>query len=260
MNYNTFDLHHKVALLTGGNGGVGLGFARELAKAGADVCIWGRDKRKNLKALEELQAYNQRAAAFVCDITSEEEVKKCMDKTLNEFGHIDGCFANAGVFTANRSFLKISCHDIQNIIDVNLKGSFYTLKYAAEHMIKRAENNAAGGRLVAVSSIAAMYGAAGAEHYTATKSALIPMIKGLAVEFGRYGITANIIMPGWIETSMTKKIFSSERFCKAVKSRIPLRRWGKPEDLGAIAVYIMSDASAYHTGDSFIIDGAYSIF
>lgn len=260
MKYDAFNLQGKVVLITGGNGGIGFGLAQELARAGANICIWGTNANKNDQAVEKLQQFDTKVHSMVCDVSSEESIKQCIGGTVLEFGRIDGCFANAGIFTSTRSILNLPDEEVQRILDVNFKGVFNTLKYAGRHMVERARNKDAGGRLVAISSLAALYGVAGAEHYASAKGAIVPLIKGMAVEFARYGITANTIMPGWIETAMTEKIFSMERFRNAVQSRIPLKRWGLPEDCGAIAVYLMSAASSYHTGDTMIIDGGYSIF
>jgi NAD(P)-dependent dehydrogenase (short-subunit alcohol dehydrogenase family) len=143
---------------------------------------------------------------------------------------------------------------------INLDGAFYTLQAAAVHMVERASNGDAGGRLVVTSSLASISGAARNEHYAATKGAVVSMIKALAVELARHGITANAILPGWIATAMTETIFAAGKFHDAVLPRVPLRRWGEPADFGGIAVYLSSDASAYHTGDSFLIDGGYFLF
>jgi len=146
------------------------------------------------------------------------------------------------------------------VLSVNLDGAFHTFRAAARHMIERAKNGDPGGRLIGTASIAATSGTVRNEPYAVTKGGLISMIRALAVELARYGITANAITPGWIETAMTEANMNAEKFVSAVKPRIPVRRWGKPEDFGAIAVYLMSDASAYHTGDSLLIDGGYSLF
>jgi NAD(P)-dependent dehydrogenase (short-subunit alcohol dehydrogenase family) len=143
---------------------------------------------------------------------------------------------------------------------VNLDGAFYTLRAAARHMVERAEAGDPGGRLIGTASLAALSGAARNEHYAATKGALVSMIRAMAVEFARWGVTANSVLPGWIETEMTAPAFNWDKFRDAVLPRIPVRRWGKAEDFGGIAVYLMSDASAYHTADSLLIDGGYWVF
>jgi hypothetical protein len=126
--------------------------------------------------------------------------------------------------------------------------------------VARAEKGDPGGRLVGIASLAARSASPRNEHYAATKGALIAMLKGMAVEFARYGVTANAILPGWIETEMTAPTFAFEKFAANVMRRIPARRWGKPADFGGIAVYLASDASAYHTGDEILIDGGYWVF
>ncbi|GLQ07729.1 SDR family NAD(P)-dependent oxidoreductase [Sneathiella chinensis] len=260
MAYKAFDLTGKVALITGGNGGIGLGMGKAIAEAGGDVCIWGTNAEKNAAALEELKPFGTRVAALSCNVANEKEVNDCFAETLSQFGRVDGCFANAGVTSGKKSFLDIDDADWQRVIGVNLDGAFYTLRAATRHMAERADNGDPGGRLIGTASLAAVSGAARNEHYAATKGGLISMLKAMAVEFAGKGITANAILPGWIETAMTEPAFNWQKFSDNVKPRIPARRWGNPDDFGGIAVYIMSDASAYHTGDTFLIDGGYFLF
>lgn len=260
MAYDAFDLTGKVALITGGNRGIGFGMADALARAGADICIWGRDEGRSAAAVESLKEYGTRVAAFVCDVADEAQVSTRMADTLGEFGRLDGCFANAGVLGGAQSFFDISGDDWRQVLGVNLDGAFFTLKAAAAHMKERAEAGDPGGRLVVTSSLASISGAARNEHYAATKGGVTAMMKALSVELARYGVTANAILPGWIETDMTEKAMSNEKFADNVMPRIPARRWGQPEDFGGIAVYLMSNASAYHTGDEILIDGGYFLF
>ncbi|MEH6404494.1 MAG: SDR family NAD(P)-dependent oxidoreductase [Sneathiella sp.] len=260
MAYKAFDLSGKVALITGGNGGIGLGMAKAIAEAGGDVCIWGTNETKNAAAIEELKPFGTKVDALTCNVGDQKEVQDCFAETLNRFGRVDGCFANAGISSGKSSFLDIEEKEWQRIINVNLDGAFYTLQEATKHMVERAKNGDPGGRLVGTASLAAISGAARNEHYAATKGGLISMLKAISVEFAGKGITANAILPGWIETAMTEPAFNWNKFADNVKPRIPARRWGKPEDFGGIAVYIMSDASSYHTGDTFLIDGGYFLF
>ena len=260
MTSKPFDLTGKVALITGGNGGIGLGFAEAVAAAGANVCIWGTNKEKTAAALEKLKTYGTQVSSCLCNVADERQVEKSFKETLDQFGRVDACFANAGVSGTANSFLELSAEEWNRVMNVNLNGAFYTFRAAARHMVERAKNNDAGGRLIGTASLAAISGAARNEHYAASKGGMLSMIKALAVEFARYGVTANAILPGWIETDMTEGAFSWQKFVDAVMPRIPLRRWGRPEDFGAIAVYLMSDASAYHNGQSFCIDGGYSVF
>ena len=260
MSGKLFDLSHKVALVTGGNGGIGLGMAKALAQAGSGVAIWGTNAQKNNAAIEELKSYGQAAKAYQVNVANEEDVAKAMAATLKDFGRLDAVFANAGIGKFAGPFATMDTKVYREVLSVNLDGVFFTLRESARHMIARANAGDPGGCLVGVASLAAIEGAARNEHYAATKGAVISMMRSIAVEHARYGIRANSILPGWIATDMTSGAQESEAFAQKVVPRIPQRRWGKPEDFGGVAVYLASKASAYHTGDNFIIDGGYSIF
>ena len=260
MAFAPFNLEGRVALITGGNGGIGLGMAEGLAAAGAAVCIWGTNEGKNAAALERLESYGTPVAAMRCDVSDEAAVERCFAETLERFGRVDGCFANAGVGGRAASFDTMSAEEWRRVLAVNLDGVFYTLRAAARHMKARGEEGDNFGRLIGTASLAAISGQARGEHYAATKGGLISMAKALSVEYARYGVTAHTILPGWIETEMTEGPFGNDKFVTAVQKRIPARRWGQPEDFAGIAVYIMSTASSYHSGETFLIDGAYSIF
>lgn len=258
MAYKAFDLTGKSVLITGGNSGIGLGMAEAVAQAGAAVCIWGTNAEKNKKALEKIKAHGAKAVALHCDVGDEAQVEKSFSETVAALGPIHGCFANAGVSgRANvKSFTEMTAEEWSRVTRVNLDGAFFTLRAAAKHMVGHGK----GGALVGTASLAAISGQPRGEHYAATKGGLISMIRALAVEFARNGIRANAILPGWIETAMTEKALAWDKFREKVLPRVPARRWGKPEDFGAIAVYLVSDASSYHTGDTFLIDGGYSLF
>jgi NAD(P)-dependent dehydrogenase (short-subunit alcohol dehydrogenase family) len=246
-----------VALVTGGNSGIGLGMARAIAQAGADVAIWGTNAKKNAAAKSELAAGARKVVALECDVSDEKAVDAAFAETLSKLGRIDGCFANAGVSgRGTASFLEMSSEEWRRVLKVNLDGAFFTFRAAARHMVARG----GGGVLVGTASLAAIEGAPRSEHYAATKGGMISMIRALAVEFARHGVRANAILPGWIETDMTANAIGNEKFANNVLPRIPARRWGTGDDFGGIAVYLMSSASAYHTGDTFLIDGGYALF
>ena len=257
MPHPAFDLTGKTALITGGNGGIGLGMAEGLAMAGANIAIWGTNEAKNQAALAQLAPHGTKTAAFQCDVGDEQAVIATFAQTLAQFGRIDCCFANAGVGgRGTPSFGEMSLEEWHRVMRINLDAVFLTLREAARHMVARG----GGGALVATSSTAAIMGAARNEHYGASKGAILSMTRALAVEYARHGIRAHSILPGWVETEMTADAFASERFANNVKPRIPMRRWGKPADFGGIAVYLMSDASSWHTGGDLLIDGGYTIF
>jgi len=256
--HDLFDLSGKSAIVTGGNGGIGLAIARALANAGCAVSIWGRNPDKTAKAEKELLALGVDIHTAICDVTDRDAVDSSFEKTLEKFGSIDGCFANAGIGGGGRgSFLDRSFEEWRHMFNVNLDSTYHVLQVTARHLVANAKVGRMGGRLVAVSSIAALFGYALNEHYGASKAAVNGLIRALGVELGRYGITANAILPGFSHTEMIEELLANEKFDKAVMPRIPLRRYGKPEDFGGIAVYLMSDASRYHTADCFVIDGGF---
>lgn len=254
------NLDGKVALITGGNGGIGLGFAEGLAAAGAEVCIWGTNPDKNAQAAQTLAKYGTQISTQICDVADEAAVERSFAEALATHGRVDSCFANAGVSGAGMPFHETTSEEWLRVLDVNLNGVFYTFKYAAKHMVERAKAGDPGGRLIGTASLAAVSGQAQGEHYAASKGGLVAMIKALAVEYARYGVTAHTVLPGWTETDMTAGTFSNDKFVTNVHKRIPARRWGQPEDFSGIAVYIASDSSSYHTADTFLIDGGYFVF
>jgi len=258
MATGPFDLTGKVAVITGGNGGIGLGMAGAVAAAGADVCIWGTNPDKNGAAADTLARHGTHIEAVVCDVGDETAVGSAFARTLEAFGRVDACFANAGVGGDGRQpFHEMTVEEWQRVMRVNLDGLFLTLRGAAGHMVERAKADDPGGRLIAVSSLGALCGMARAEHYAATKGAILPFMSSLAVEYARHGITANSILPGHIGTAMTQRMQDHPKYRDAIMPRIPMRRWGTPADFGGIAVYLMSDTSAYHTADTMLIDGGF---
>jgi NAD(P)-dependent dehydrogenase (short-subunit alcohol dehydrogenase family) len=255
-----FDLSGRVAVITGGNGGIGLGIAQALASSGCNVSIWGRNAEKNKAAAATMSTGPGKVHTVVCDVTDSASMKEAMKATLDTFGRVDGCFANAGIGGGRRAFIDRTEEEWRRMFATNLDGVFHVFQVAARHMTERAEAGDKFGRLVATSSLASLFGTARNEHYAGTKAALNALCRALAVELARYGVTANAILPGWIKSDMTAGIMANEKFVANVMPRIPVRRFGEPSDFGGIAVYIMSKASSYHTADCFVIDGGYTAF
>ncbi|MCH8075803.1 MAG: SDR family oxidoreductase [SAR324 cluster bacterium] len=263
MSGHAFDLSGKAALVTGGNSGIGLGMAKGLAAAGAGVCIWGTNPDKNAAALEQLRDAAKGAAtpgqvmALQCDVGDEDAVERGFAETVDALGKVDACFANAGIGSGRRkSFAEMTTEEWRRVMNINLEGAFFTLRAAVRHMMERGQ----GGSLVGTASLSAMEGAPRGQHYAASKGGLISLIKSLAVEYGRKGIRANAIVPGWIESAMTRDFFALKAVQEKVLTRVPMKRWGTGDDFAGIACYLTSDASAYHSGDTFVIDGAYALF
>lgn len=254
-----FDLKGKVALVTGGNRGIGLGMAEALAGAGADIVIWGRDRDRNEQALEGLRPLAPNAIAQCVDVSKEAQVVAGMAEILQRKERVDAVFANAGVTLGPMPFENEVTERFDSMIAVNVAGVLWTLREAARHMRTRAEAGDPGGSLVAVSSLGAIHGIIGGEVYSLCKASLGGLIRSIAVEYARYEVRANVILPGWVLTEMNPELDADKRF-ESVKRRVPLRRWGQPSDFGGIAVYLASDASRYHTADNFLIDGGYSVF
>jgi NAD(P)-dependent dehydrogenase (short-subunit alcohol dehydrogenase family) len=258
--YQPFDLTHRAAIVTGGNGGIGYGMAAALLASGASVAIWGSNAGKTQAAKEKLAAEcgdAKRVHAFVCDVGDEAQVESTFAASVQALGGaLNAVFANAGVSSKGTMLQDMSLDEFRRVQRVNVEGVFLTFRAAARHMIEKGQ----GGSLVATASTAAVEGAARNCHYGASKGAVTSMVRALAVELARHKIRVNSILPGWIETDMTERAIGNPKFADAVLPRIPSRRWGTIEDFGGIAVYLASDASSYATGEQFLIDGGYTKF
>jgi NAD(P)-dependent dehydrogenase (short-subunit alcohol dehydrogenase family) len=260
MSTNPFDLSGKVALVTGGNGGIGLGMAKGIAQAGGDVVIWGQNPDKNSAAQEVLSGFSGRVLVRQVDVGDEAAVVNGVAEAVEAMGRLDFVSANAGIGGGGRAFADTTTEDWRRVTQVNLDAAFWTLREACKHMVGRAEAGDPGGSVVVTSSTSAIHGAPRNQAYAATKGGVIAMIRGIAVEYARYGIRANAILPGWIRSDMTARLQAWDTFNEKAIGRVPMRRWGEPEDFSGIAVYLASEVSRFHTGDSFVIDGGYTIF
>lgn len=248
-------LEGRVVVITGGNGGIGLGMAHAVAAAGAAVAIWGRNEEKNTEAVHQLRAAGAEAMATTCDVSDEDQVARAMAVTLADVGHVDCLIANAGIGGFS-PFDQMSLDEWRRVTAVNLDGAFLSLREATRHFLDRGE----GGSLVAVSSVSAIDGAPGMQHYASAKAGLVAMVRGLAVELARHRVRCNAILPGWTHTDMLDPMTSNPRFVENTTRRTPARRWGTPEDMGPAAVYLADPTHLFHTGDCLVIDGGYSIF
>jgi NAD(P)-dependent dehydrogenase (short-subunit alcohol dehydrogenase family) len=260
MQVPNFSLAGKTALVTGGNGGIGLGFARGLVAHGANVVIWGTNSEKNAAATAELTALSQQVnggavVARACDVGEQDQVVAGFAAAAGQFERIDAVFVNAGIAGRGIPYHEMPAEEWRRVMRVNLDGAFYTSQEACRHMVGKG-----GGSIVFTTSGSALYGAARGQHYGGSKAALMSMSKAIAVEYARHGIRSNCVLPGWIESDMTHDTLASDAFGAKVLPRVPLRRWGDANDFGGIAVYLASDLASYHTGDCITIDGGYHSF
>ena len=247
-----FDLSGKVAVITGGNGGIGLGCAKGLAAASASIAIWARDLEKSAAAIAELESMDVRAKAYQVDVKSESDLARATAETVKDFGGIDILIANAGVNIRMRPE-KFTDAIIDEIIDVNLKAVFHCAQLVYPEMKKRG-----GGKIILIGSLTSVQGLGVASIYSATKGAVVQLGKSLAAAWGADNIQVNTILPGWIVTEMTSVTRAVPGLQEHVLSRTPAGRWGRPADFAGIATYFASSASDYVTGTDIQIDGGFT--
>lgn len=257
--YKPFDLRGKVSLITGGASGIGLGMAEALAQAGSDIVLWDVNPEYNAAAVDRLSSYGVRVLASRVDVSDETQVVAGVAEALATMGRIDTGIACAGIFIGRTPFADQSLDAWRRVHAVNADGVFLTLREIVRHMLKRGETGDGGGSLIGFSSIANFKGSTQSQAYGATKGAVPALMRALAAELGPRGIRANAIAPGWIATDQSAHLRGTAFFDEKIIPRIPVRRWGTAADLGGIAVYLASEASAFHTGDLFVIDGGYII-
>lgn len=257
MSKGLFDLTGKVALVTGGNGGIGLGFAKGIAKQGGSIAIWARNAEKNAAAKAELEAAGAaRVETYQVDVSSEENIINGYKQLLADFGRLDCVFANSGGAPGFNSVFDMPTEKWHEFLDVALHGAFFTLREGARIMVERAKAGEPGGSLVACGSLSLFKGLAGKQNYAGSKAAVAAIIRCMAVEFGEYGIRANVVAPGLIMTPMMGNDPARvQAMAEMMGPRQPLKRVGYPEDFEGIGAYLCSDASSFLTGETITIDG-----
>ena len=254
------DLTGKVFIVTGGNGGIGLGMAEGIAMSGGSVAIWGRNTSKNAAALESLTAiadeHGGKVSAYVCDVGDELAIIDTMDQTVSDMGRMDGLFANAGRGGTGTPFIDLSLDEWRDVMTINLDGVFLTLREAAKRLIEQGQ----GGSLVAVSSTSAIHGAAGNEAYGTAKTALNGLVRALSVGLARYQIRVNSLLPGWTITELASGGYESDVFREATIKRTPVRRWAEPAEFREVGAFLADPGQTYHTGQEVCVDGGYTVF
>lgn len=248
-----FDLSGKVALVTGGNGGLGLAMARGLAKSGASIAIWGRNSEKNGEAIKALSDTGAEVKAFICDVTETQSVNRAFAETMDAFGQVDICFANAGGSGPSGMLHDLADDDWSSIVDLNLNSVVKTFRPMIAQLLERK----APGKLIVTSSVASEMGTGGRAGYATTKAAVNGLIRSLAIELGRAGIQANAVLPGFIETEMSRDTHPA--FQEACKRRSASGELGTLEDMEGIAVFLASDESKLMTGQALVLDGGHLI-
>ncbi|HEX7858458.1 MAG TPA: SDR family oxidoreductase [Sphingobium sp.] len=253
-----WDMSGKVVVITGGNSGIGLGFARGIAKAGGDVVIWGRRADKNEAAAEEIRAYGVRVLPQSVDVSDETQVIAAMAEAVEKMGRVDGVIANAGVMKNSGTFTDMTSEDYHALLAINQHGAFYAAREGARHMRARWDaGDESGGSIIFCASLSAVTGSVGMQHYNSAKGAMASLARGIAVDMGRFGIRANTVCPGYTVSETVIDGGPDSVLGKQVRERDPMQRFGTADDFEGIGIYFMSDMSRYHTGDIVYIDGGW---
>jgi 2-dehydro-3-deoxy-D-gluconate 5-dehydrogenase len=248
-----FDLSGRVALVTGGNGGIGRSIALAFADAGASVAILGRNPEKNRRALAELLEIGVRALAIEADITDRAQIEPAVARVEREFGSVDILVNNAGIGLIKPS-LQVPVEEWDQVLAINLTACFLMSQAAGRRMAKRKL-----GKIINISSIYGLFGNAVAASYSATKGALINLTKSMAIELAPVNVQVNAIVPGYFRTELTDG-FKDKPFYDELIRRVPAGRWGEPEELAGAAIFLASHASDFVTGTSVVVDGGFAAF
>ena len=254
MDQTAFDLSGKVALVTGGNGGIGLGMARGLAKAGATIAIAARDENKMAAACDELRGLGSTAEAFAFDAASRDSIGDMTAAVAGRLGRIDILVANAGM-NIRKAPQDFTPEEWLQVHRVNIDGPFYCAQAVYPHM--KAQG---GGKVITIGSMASIFGLPFSSAYSSTKGGIVQLTRVLATAWAKDNIQANAILPGWIDTALTQKAREQvDGLHDRVVDRTPSGRWGAPNDFSGIAVFLASPASDFVTGTAIPVDGGYSV-
>ena len=248
-----FDLAGRVAIVTGGNGGIGLGMATGLAQAGASVVVAGRNAGKSAAAVKALQALGAKAAAVEADVSQQSACRALIAATLDQFGRLDILVNNAGT-NIRKQPQDYTPEEWKSVLDTNLTSAFFCSQAAYPAMLK-----AGGGKIINIGSMMSIFGAAFAGPYGASKGGMVQLTKSLASAWAKDNIQVNAVLPGWIDTELTRAARKDVAgLHERVLARTPAGRWGDPRDCAGIAVFLSSSAADFVTGAAIPVDGGYS--
>jgi 2-dehydro-3-deoxy-D-gluconate 5-dehydrogenase len=249
-----FSLQNRVAFVTGGNGGIGLGMAKGLAAAGAAVVIAGRNKQKAQSALSELRSVGAQAEFIEVDALEEASCRQAVQRAVERFGRLDILVNNAGT-TVRKQPEELTVQEWHLVMDTNLTSAFLCSQAAYPHMVR-----AGGGKIINIGSMMSVFASSYATPYAASKGGIVQLVKSLAVAWAKDNIQVNAILPGWIDTDLTRKAREQvQGLNERVLARTPAQRWGMPDDFGGIAVFLAAPASNFITGTAIPVDGGYSV-
>jgi NAD(P)-dependent dehydrogenase (short-subunit alcohol dehydrogenase family) len=252
MTLNPFDLTGKVALVTGTSRGLGQYMGRALARAGADLVITSRNPDTLVPFQAEIEAIGRRAFSVALDVRDQDSIQRAVETAHAHFGHIDVLVNNAGC-NARKPALDVTWDDWNLVLETNLRGTFFVAQAVARKMIPQG-----GGRIINIGSVTSVFGYAGLGPYCASRGGTKQLTMSLADDWGPHGITVNCLAPGWFKTAQNQVLYENERWVEYICDRIPLKRPGQPHDLDGAVVFLASDASAYITGQTLLVDGGIS--
>ena len=248
-----FDLKGRVAIVTGGNGGIGRSIALGFAEAGAAVAIFGRNEDKNQQVLAELKSIGVPSLALKVDMTDRAGLQPALNQVESKLGGVSILVNNAGNVSLSGGVLQEKPEDWDNVIETQLNSVFVLSKLAAASMVRQKS-----GKIINIGSMYSFFGSGLVPSYSAAKGAIIQLTKSMAIELAPHNIQVNCIAPGWIETAMTAAVHKMP-LNDEVLSRTPAGRWGQPDELAGTAVYLASRASDFVTGTTIRVDGGYAI-
>ena len=252
MQDSEFDLSGKVAVVTGASRGLGQYFGRALAKAGADLVLTSR-RVEDLRAFSsEIEALGRRVLPLQLDVRDEASIRSMAPAAIEHFGRVDILVNNAGC-NVRKPSIEITWDEWNLVLDTNLRGSFFVATSFAPHMIANGY-----GRIINIGSVTSVMGYAGIGPYCASRGGIKQLTMSLADEWGMHGITVNCLAPGWFKTNQNAVLYENEKWLEYLKDRIPLKRPGQPNDLNGAIVFLASNASAYITGQTLLVDGGIS--